>query len=830
MGVGAVNASALLRLLAPLALALALLAIPAVALRLAPATLARAADAADAERFFHRLDRLEQNAERTFRWSLGRWSLGLYGLERSAPIALRLQLSATRPAEEPEATLNVQGNGAAGTFSVAREWRTYHLLAEPATGDAGVRSISFDGSVFVPAGERGDRALGVAVHAMQARLLSGGLNIEPRALFLTTLALLAGLSVYVAGMRTAPAAVIALLAACSLAGGTMIAPAILGYWLPNLWFFALLWGAALLVIAIRQRGITLPAGRRPLIAAGVALIGAMALWLGAPAWIGLPLLIGGALAAAAPTAPVATRDEAVGRREVLLLGGITLAALVLRLGLINELPPALWRDEARHGIFALLIWQTDWYRPVYEPAVDLPALILYLIAPLAGIFGPDLWTLRGGVAFVGALAPAALWLALRPLFGMRVALLGAALLAASLWAIYMSRWAMPPILDVTCTLAAIGLALRALRLDAPIPRAALYGTLAGACAGLALYTYHTGRLAPLVVLFIAAVAYAGARRPARSQAVALGAGILALLLVATPLIGYALGNTELFSRRVDRVGVLRTTTGAPTPPAALLQQNVLRYTLMWHVEGDYNARHYAPYRPMLDPASGALFAVGLGAALLQSERRRLLLLLGWLALGLAPGVLSGDAPHAMRSIGALAPAITLAALGLDRLLTQAGGRRAALAAALGIALVWNPAVYFSATTDERAVFDKFDADETYIGRAARIAIRTADPVAPYRIYLYEATAVKNVTTFLTSDVMVGVFDGAQFSPPPGERALLLLPGEATAEEEARALELLGAGARLLRTGPLRPDIDAPIYRVYGVGPEAEAEAARLRLP
>ncbi|HMP41980.1 MAG TPA: glycosyltransferase family 39 protein, partial [Roseiflexaceae bacterium] len=527
-----------------------------------PATIAHHVADPAAERFFHRLDRLERNDERSFRWSLGRWSLGLYGLEHSAPVVLRLTMSATRPPEHAAATLQLDGR-TAGAFQVAREWRTYRLLVQPDRSPEGVRSISFEGSTFIPAGERGDRALGVAVEQIQATALTGGAQLGSRAFFLALLALLGGLSLQLAGLRVPIAIGIAIGIGVLLGGLSIAAPVMIGYWLPELWLVTAGWGMLLLALAWRRHAPDTPHNRYPYTAALIGLTGTLLLWGETPIWLGLLLLFAGALLLAGGTAAQPVAVDPTNRRELLLLGLITVAGAVLRFGMLNDLPAALWRDEARHGLFALQIWQTDWYRPVYEPAVDLPALILYLIAPLVGIFGPDLWTLRGGIALVGTLAPPALWLALRPLIGARPALLGAALMALSLWAISMSRWAMAPILDVTISLAAIGCLAHALQPGGTWRRALMLGLISGLLAGLALYTYHTGRIAPLIVLLIACGMQLRIAWPSRAQYSGLAAFGVGLLIAAAPLITYAADNSELFSRRVDRVGVLRTTTRTP---------------------------------------------------------------------------------------------------------------------------------------------------------------------------------------------------------------------------------------------------------------------------
>ncbi|HMO59814.1 MAG TPA: hypothetical protein PKC19_20860, partial [Roseiflexaceae bacterium] len=213
--------------------ALLLVAALGLALSRMPATIAHHVADPAAERFFHRLDRLERNDERSFRWSLGRWSLGLYGLEHSAPVVLRLTMSATRPPEHAAATLQLDGR-TAGAFQVAREWRTYRLLVQPDRSPEGVRSISFEGSTFIPAGERGDRALGVAVEQIQATALTGGAQLGSRAFFLALLALLGGLSLQLAGLRVPIAIGIAIGIGVLLGALSIAAPVMIGYWLPEL--------------------------------------------------------------------------------------------------------------------------------------------------------------------------------------------------------------------------------------------------------------------------------------------------------------------------------------------------------------------------------------------------------------------------------------------------------------------------------------------------------------------------------------------------------------------------------------------------------------------
>ncbi len=120
------------------------------------------------------------------------------------------------------------------------------------------------------------------------------------------------------------------------------------------------------------------------------------------------------------------------RTIALALAAITLLALALRLNNLDSLPLGMRRDEARHGLLALRILNDPAYRPVYVPNIaDIPALLFYLAAVPIRLFGAHPWTVRLIPALAGALTPLTLYFAARPLFGTRVALVAAALLAVS---------------------------------------------------------------------------------------------------------------------------------------------------------------------------------------------------------------------------------------------------------------------------------------------------------------------------------------------------------------------------------------------------------------
>jgi hypothetical protein len=239
---------------------------------------------------------------------------------------------------------------------------------------------------------------------------------------------------------------------------------------------------------------------------------------------------------------------------------------------------------------------------------------------------------------------------------------------------------------------------------------------------------------------------------------------------------------------------------------------------------------------MLDPIAGVLLLLGAGAWLVRRRALSGLLIALWLGIGLIPGIFSDVPPHAMRAIGALAPACALVALGLDALLPALVGmsRRVRLGVAgtlLVLLAAWNVQVYFRVANDLRETFYPFDTTMSLLGRGARAVLATAPPGGkPYQAYLPGEVREQVVTRFLVGESEVGYLEGAQLKPPSSGPAILLLPGGLPAGRYDAALAALGPDGRLLRTGPLRPGSDEPIYFVYGTGPDAQSLADRLPIP
>mgnify|MGYP005844414163 CR=1 FL=1 len=401
---------------------------------------------------------------------------------------------------------------------------------------------------------------------------------------------------------------------------------------------------------------------------------------------------------------------------------ILAAATFFRLWRFADLPFGVWYDEAEHGLQALRILDSAQFRPIFEGAITGPAHYLYLVAGAFAWFGVSVQSIRLVSVFFGLLAVAAGYLVGAELFGRRLGLVTAALLAASSWAVTLSRFGMYSTMSTPLfTLLTAAFLLRGLRTQRLLDFA-----LAGVALGLGLCFYTSFRLfVPVVALFLIYLALHTRITQRAWPPAAFWLGVAALVLLAgvvvAPLAVYAAKHPEIFWARIEDTFIFAGKSEAERWPA--LWENLRRHLLMFNVFGDPNGRHNLPGNPMLDPVTGSLFVAGVAYALRSALKPSYLFLLLWLVFGLMGGVLSLDfeAPQSLRANATLPVAYLLATLPLAVLAkawAQAAGRYYphALrwpALALLVAIVaLNAHTYFVRQANDFAVWNAYSTPET----------------------------------------------------------------------------------------------------------------------
>lgn len=425
------------------------------------------------------------------------------------------------------------------------------------------------------------------------------------------------------------------------------------------------------------------------------------------------------------------------RGELATLVLVFAVAAFLRLYRFQDLPFGTWYDEADNGLEALRILNDSRYRPVYVPAINSVGHYLYLIALSFRLLGITTQAIRAVSVAMGLATVAAAYLVGRELFDRRMGLVLAFLLAVSRWDVNFSRIGMYNVSTPLFELLTVGFLLRGLRRGRYVDFA-----WAGLALGLGMCFYAAFRLFPLVIgifLLHQALAERGFLRCSWPGLIIFA---LATLITIAPVAEYAILHPKEFWARTRTTSIFAGKTRAEGWRA--VRESARKHLLMFHYRGDPNGRHNLPGEPMLDPATGALMALGFGVSLWRARRPASLMLPIWLVSMLVPAIFSLDfeAPQSLRGIGSLPAAYILAVAPLDglwRAWERGVGQRYAgyfawlLLLLLGQIGYANYHVYFHRQANDFASWNAFSTAETLTGR---LLAKLGDQSDFYVISLY----------------------------------------------------------------------------------------------
>lgn len=431
---------------------------------------------------------------------------------------------------------------------------------------------------------------------------------------------------------------------------------------------------------------------------------------------------------------------------VLALLLVTALGGLLRTFRPSECPSGMHPDEAAPVWNALTIAETGRdQHGVRFPLVlsegigSLSMAQVYLMAPVAKLFGTDLVAHRVSLALLSALAIPLVFLVGRSLGG-DVAGLGAALLlAVGPWHVQLSRWAHDSatvtilVLVPVVVAHAAGLGFRADPGKPSIPLAALAGLLFGAAS----YGYLALRLWVPVFLFAFLLARAGDLRERRRRLAA--AALLGGFLVTWAPLAADFLRAGRSSERASNILVWDDGDS----PTARASKVLARYPdhFSWRFlfsEGDRYAVHAPPPGWGVFPAWAAIpILVGAGAALARSrsDAGARALAAGLLVYPVADLVArhpAGEAggAHLLRSSPGFWLLVLAGGLGIRRIADAVAGRPAAVRTAAAVLAAGIVAV--STWRFSSDFFGRFDGDDRRHLFQATLneALSEARPLAP----------------------------------------------------------------------------------------------------
>ena len=686
------------------------------------------------------------------RWTDAESNLRLFGLETSATALIRIRAGAFQSTENRPISTTLHFNQKSLHIKVPPQWRIYHVFASGDSARWKTWLLDITSAIQKPV-ENDQRELGILVNHVEIQTLTTQWYALSEYIIFSLLVI--GLLTWLMVLITKKSWIwwLGIVPLIGMIAINWVRPRFLATYAPPLWNIAFMITIIVANITIYQSYQSQQILHRKRIWLGLSLafLGGYVLRIGRHEgiWIGGGLLLLGAWVTVrySSTQSLLNADETLTCADGLLLIGLVLLAGLIRFWRLDSVPFGLWRDEARHGLVALKILNDPEYRPIYVlNRVDLPALLFYLQTIPIRFFGTSIWALRSVSALAGSLTVLPLFFVGRELWDKRIGFLTAFLAVCSSWNIAMSHFASPAILDPLFTFTGIA-GLPWLTRPTRIPswfQTVTIGSITGLSFGLALYTYHTGRLAPIAAIWVLLLRLGFKRKVWQTMWTRMLVPVVIMGIVALPLFIYMLNSPEGFNRRIDEIGLL---SDAGSPTVALIE-NVTRYVLMWNVEGDANARHYPGAFPMVDLFTGVFLVIGFFWLLRHWYISSVSIVLGLLGLWLLPGLLSSQAPHSLRAINVLGIGLLVAARGWSVFLNLWRIKATRLVSTIllgGAIMIFNLWVYFGHMPYDPQVWYEFDsATESAIGDY----VRDSDPTIP--IFIPQRIIKSEVYQFLTA--------------------------------------------------------------------------------
>jgi 4-amino-4-deoxy-L-arabinose transferase-like glycosyltransferase len=363
--------------------------------------------------------------------------------------------------------------------------------------------------------------------------------------------------------------------------------------------------------------------------------------------------------------------------EIATVVGLTLLAGILRVAALERVPYVLGGDEAWFGLTARQVLSGELRHPFRTAYVAMPTLFYWPLSWAMRLAGDGVLGLRLPAALVGTATVPALYLLARQLWGRRMAVLGAALLATYDYHIHYSRLGANNVWDplfavLTLWLVEMGLA------STEEDKRTRYFILAGLVMGLSAYFYTGARLLPFLVLAYVAFFWIMKRvqGPQSQNTPALGPPLLmlglAFLVAGGPILGFALSHPDDWNARLNQVGIIQSGWLAREPAltgrsmAQILAEQFLRAAGAFHVFPDRTV-WYGADRPLLGLLAGAFALLGMfWAGLRWRERRSFLVMLWFWAVIVSAGMLTESPPSSQRFVIAIPAVVLLVALGLEQ--------------------------------------------------------------------------------------------------------------------------------------------------------------------
>ncbi len=411
------------------------------------------------------------------------------------------------------------------------------------------------------------------------------------------------------------------------------------------------------------------------------------------------------------------------RLVIVLLTAVILGALLLRVVNLGTVPQTLAGDEGSQGLEAVRVLRREIRNPFSTGWLGVPTMSFFFNSITISLFGASNAALRLPWALAGTVTVLAAFFLTRRLTNLPLALMTAVLVAAYHYHIHYSRLGSNQVADPFFVVLALLFLYRALDHNRPGDWA-----LTGIICALGLYFYAGARLTPVVVGAVLLYYLLRERQQFMEQRLS-GVFILtsAFLVVAAPMLQYAMRFPGVFNARLNQVGIFqsgwleREVVVRNEGVLAILADQFRRAALAYNYYPDRTV-WYGLRTPLLDPFFGALFLLGLLYATLrmwgnQRDWRLAPMVAWWWGGIILGGMLTESPPSSQRLITTSVPACFFTALAIWEVLSLA---QAAIPQ-LPKRFLATTAVAIFAVISLQGYFLDFTPQRLYGGRHAELA-------------------------------------------------------------------------------------------------------------
>ncbi|MCX8094210.1 MAG: PA14 domain-containing protein [Candidatus Goldbacteria bacterium] len=370
------------------------------------------------------------------------------------------------------------------------------------------------------------------------------------------------------------------------------------------------------------------------------------------------------------------KEEKIDKRiEFFILFLIILIGIFFRTYMIKDIPAGCYRDEGQNGNEAINIMNgvvlDGTSLPVYiERWTQNAAMYMYFVAASFKFFGIGVLQIRLVSIIFGILCIPAFYFLLRYLYGVRLALIGAFLIATLRWHVNFSRIGFLGILTVFFVILCIYFAWKVYK-----ERKIFDFIMLGIVTALSLYTYLASRLIPVAIFIFGLYILFKDFKFYKNNWKKILIGLAAFFIVGLPLFEYAVKHPQYFTSRQSAVSIFNLEMlreiggryvekdGQPKHWTKLYIENVWRTLMMFNWSGDGNPRHNYALKPMLDFITGIFFVAGFMVILFKIFNPLNFLLFSFFISMIQAGLLSTESPQAYRTIGLIPVVLAISMIG-----------------------------------------------------------------------------------------------------------------------------------------------------------------------